>query len=95
MSSPPELSGKWVACPFCHPQFVLPDARQVIIAATPPTSAITYVGQPQQAYSAAAQHRTGLEVVNGIRTFTIQPWMVMEGSLNLTVNFSDGTAKIS
>jgi uncharacterized protein YciI len=34
-------------------------------------------------------------VVNGIRTFTIQPWMVMEGSLNLTVNFSDGTAKIS
>lgn len=34
-------------------------------------------------------------VVNGIRTFTIQPWMVMEGALTLTVNFSDKTASIS
>ena len=34
-------------------------------------------------------------VVNGIRTFTLQPWIVMEGSLNVTVNFSDRTAKIS
>jgi len=34
-------------------------------------------------------------VVNGIRTFTIQPWTVMEGSLSLTVNFSDQTAHIS
>jgi uncharacterized protein len=34
-------------------------------------------------------------VVNGIRTFKIQPWTVMEGSLSLTVNFSDRSAKIS
>jgi uncharacterized protein len=34
-------------------------------------------------------------VVNGIRTFTIRSWTVMEGSLNLTVNFSDQSAKIS
>lgn len=34
-------------------------------------------------------------VVNGIRTFTLQPWIVMEGSLNVTVNFSDQTARIS
>jgi uncharacterized protein len=34
-------------------------------------------------------------VVNGIRTFTIHSWTVMEGSLNLTVNFSDQSAKIS
>jgi uncharacterized protein YciI len=33
-------------------------------------------------------------VVNGIRTFTIQAWTVMEGSLNVTVNFSDRSAKI-
>jgi len=33
-------------------------------------------------------------VVNGIRTFTIQPWTVMEGSLSVTVNFSDRSAKI-
>jgi uncharacterized protein YciI len=34
-------------------------------------------------------------VVNGIRTFKIVPWMVMEGSLSVTVNFSDQTARIS
>lgn len=34
-------------------------------------------------------------VVNGIRTFKIVPWTVMEGSLSVTVNFSDQTAKIS
>jgi uncharacterized protein len=33
-------------------------------------------------------------VVNGIRTFTIQPWTVMEGSLSVTVSFSDRSAKI-
>jgi len=33
-------------------------------------------------------------VVNGIRTFTIQAWTVMEGSLNVTVGFSDRSAKI-
>ena len=33
-------------------------------------------------------------VVNGIRTFTIQPWTVMEGSLNVTVNFSDRSTRI-
>ena len=33
-------------------------------------------------------------VVNGIRTFTIQPWTVMEGSLSITVNFSDRSATI-
>jgi hypothetical protein len=33
-------------------------------------------------------------VVNGIRTFTIQAWTVMEGSLNVTVSFSDRSAKI-
>jgi len=34
-------------------------------------------------------------VVNGIRTFKIEAWTVMEGSLNVTVNFSDRSAKIS
>lgn len=34
-------------------------------------------------------------VVHGIRTFRIVPWTVMEGSLSVTVNFSDQTAKIS
>jgi uncharacterized protein len=34
-------------------------------------------------------------VVNGIRTFTIKPWTVMEGSLSLTVTFSDQDARIS
>jgi uncharacterized protein len=34
-------------------------------------------------------------VVNGIRTFKIQPWTVMEGSLSVTLNFSDRSAKIS
>jgi uncharacterized protein YciI len=34
-------------------------------------------------------------VVNGIRTFKIETWTVMEGSLNVTVNFSDRSANIS
>jgi uncharacterized protein YciI len=34
-------------------------------------------------------------VVNGIRTFKIVPWTVMEGSLTVTVNFSDRSAKIT
>ncbi len=34
-------------------------------------------------------------VVNGIRTFTLKPWTIMEGSLSVTVNFSDQTARIS
>jgi uncharacterized protein len=34
-------------------------------------------------------------VVNGIRTFRIEPWTVMEGSLNVTVHFSDRCANIS
>lgn len=34
-------------------------------------------------------------VVNGIRTFTIQPWTVMEGALTVTVNFSDRSTSIS
>jgi uncharacterized protein YciI len=34
-------------------------------------------------------------VVNGIRTFKIEAWTVMEGSLNLTVNFSDRSATIA
>jgi uncharacterized protein len=34
-------------------------------------------------------------VTNGIRTFKIQPWTVMEGSLNFTVNFSDRSASTS
>ena len=34
-------------------------------------------------------------VVNGIRTFKIEPWTVMEGSLSVTVNFSDRSAKIT
>jgi len=33
-------------------------------------------------------------VVHGIRTFTIQSWTAMEGSLNINVNFSDRSAKI-
>jgi uncharacterized protein YciI len=34
-------------------------------------------------------------VVNGIRTYTIQAWMIMEGSVNVTVNFSDKSASVS
>jgi uncharacterized protein YciI len=34
-------------------------------------------------------------VVNGIRTFKIEPWTVMEGSLSVTVNFSDRSATIA
>lgn len=34
-------------------------------------------------------------VIHGIRTFKIVPWTVMEGSLSVTVNFSDQTARIS
>jgi uncharacterized protein YciI len=34
-------------------------------------------------------------VVNGIRTFKIEPWTLMEGALNVTVHFSDRSAKIS
>jgi uncharacterized protein YciI len=34
-------------------------------------------------------------VVNGIRTFRIEAWTVMEGLLSVTVNFSDRSAKIS
>lgn len=34
-------------------------------------------------------------VANGIRTFKIQAWTVMEGSLGVTVNFSDRSAKIT
>ncbi len=34
-------------------------------------------------------------VIHGTRTFKIMPWTVMEGSLSVTVNFSDQTAKIS
>ena len=34
-------------------------------------------------------------VVNGIRTFKIEPWTVMEGSLSLAVNFSDRSATIA
>ncbi len=33
--------------------------------------------------------------VNGIRTYKIEPWTVMEGSLSFTVNFSDRTSNIS
>jgi uncharacterized protein YciI len=34
-------------------------------------------------------------VVNGIRTFKIEAWTVMEGSLRVTVNFSDRSATIA
>lgn len=34
-------------------------------------------------------------VVNGIRSFRIREWVVMEGSLSVTVNFSDLSTKIS
>jgi uncharacterized protein YciI len=34
-------------------------------------------------------------VVNGIRTFKIEAWTVMEGSLSVTVNFSDRSAMIA
>jgi uncharacterized protein YciI len=33
-------------------------------------------------------------VANGIRTFKTQAWTLMEGSLSITVNFSDRSAKI-
>ena len=31
----------------------------------------------------------------GIRDFRIEPWTVMEGSLSLTINFSDGTHRVT
>jgi uncharacterized protein len=34
-------------------------------------------------------------VVHGLRTFTIKPWTVMEGSLNVTLNFSSRSAEVS
>jgi uncharacterized protein len=34
-------------------------------------------------------------VVNGIRTFKIEAWTVMEGSLSVTMNFSDRSAMIA
>lgn len=34
-------------------------------------------------------------VVNGVRTFRIQSWTVMEGALTVTVNFSDKSAIVS
>ena len=34
-------------------------------------------------------------VVHGIRTFTIESWTIMEGSLNVTLNFSNGSAAVS
>ena len=34
-------------------------------------------------------------VVNGIRTFKIEAWTMMEGSLSVTVNFSDRSATIA
>jgi len=34
-------------------------------------------------------------VINGIRTFKIQSWTLMEGSLSVTVNLSDRSAKIA
>lgn len=34
-------------------------------------------------------------VVNGMRSFRIREWMVMEGSLSVTVNFSDRSTSIS
>jgi len=34
-------------------------------------------------------------VINGIRTFKIECWTVMEGSLGVTLNFSDRSAQIT
>lgn len=34
-------------------------------------------------------------VVHGLRTFTLTPWTVMEGSLGVTVSLSQGTATVS
>lgn len=34
-------------------------------------------------------------VVHGLRTFTIQPWTVMEGALTVTVSLSQGAASVS
>ena len=34
-------------------------------------------------------------VVHGVRTFTIKEWTVMEGSVGLTVNFSDQSVTIA
>jgi len=34
-------------------------------------------------------------VVHGLRTFTIKPWTVMEGSLSVTVSLSQGSAAVS
>lgn len=34
-------------------------------------------------------------VVNGLRTFDVREWTVMEGSIGITVNFSDQTVGIA
>ena len=83
-----------------HLQFMIDLERQGILFASGPFGdgtkgdGMTIV----RAADEAAAHDIATRdpfVVNGIRTFTIKPWTVMEGSLNVTVNFSDQSAKIS
>lgn len=70
MSSPPELSGKWVACPFCHQQFVLPNEKIVVAPAMATTNSGTliYSGQTATGFAPAAHQPSSVEIINGIRT---------------------------
>ena len=70
MSSPSELSGKWVACPFCHQQFVLPDAKQLIIAPAINSggAALAYGGAPGHGFADPAVNQHQGTDVNNIRT---------------------------
>lgn len=34
-------------------------------------------------------------VINGIRDFTVETWTIMEGSMNLALNFTDGSMRLS
>jgi uncharacterized protein YciI len=34
-------------------------------------------------------------VTNGIRDFTVETWTLMEGSLNVALNFADGSMRLS
>lgn len=67
MSSPSELSGKWVACPFCHQQFVLPEAKQLIPAGNLQSSAGVYVAPPVNDFAPAGYAPPRNDLLNGVR----------------------------
>lgn len=63
MSSGPELAGKWVACPFCHQQFVLPQQKAIL----QPTTMMTHTGQVYSVPQGGSQ-ASSTDVLAGIRT---------------------------